>query len=179
MNINEYCQQCKLVVSGWLRSITPNYFVYSFHAQLINGLQLSIMQMQDISVGIEAHIDQIEANVMLRCNSENVSDGIAPNSNAQREKGVAFVDDGALPSIQMYFSRIYANKKSQRKCVNNLIESIGASLIKLEASILGTRTGQSPHMKLYYTFWENKLLKSLIGSVGTGSFASSFNKASC
>lgn len=123
------------------------------------------MQMQDVSADIESHVHQIEAIVMLEFNNATNENAII--ADTKRPKGVAFVDDLALSPIVMYFSNIYANKKSQQKCVNNLIGSIGKNLIKLETSILGTRTGQSPHMKLYYNFWENKLLKALIGLVRT------------
>lgn len=123
------------------------------------------MQMLDVSAEIESHIDQINAVKMLKLNDENSSMENNTNVNVKPSKTVSFVDGVALPSIETYFSSLYANEKTQQKHVNNLIESIGANLIKLEASILGTRTGHSPHMKLYYNFWEKKLLKSLIGLV--------------
>lgn len=123
--------------------------------------------MQYVSSDIESHINQIEAIEMLKFNNENSSDRNTINANAKRSKCVAFIDDMTLPYIEMYFHSIYATKKSKKKYVNNLIESIGENLIKMEASILETRTGQSPLMELYYNFWENKLLKSLIGLVET------------
>lgn len=127
------------------------------------GLQVSIMQMKDVSADIESHIAQIAAIEMLKFTNANSVHDNTIDSNAKRTKSVAFIDNVPLPPIEMYFSDIYANKKCQQKIINNLIESIGANLIKLESSILGTHTGQSSHMKLYYIYWEKKLLKSLIG----------------
>lgn len=123
------------------------------------------MQMQHVSAYIDSHIGQIEAIIMLKFNNENFSGANSSVEKLERLKSVAFIDGMVLPSIETYLSRIYATKKSKIKCVNNLIASIGANLINLESSILGTHTGQSPHMQLYYNFWESKLLKSLIGLV--------------
>lgn len=46
--------------------------------------------------------------------------------------------------------------------VLKVYESFGPILIKMEASILNTSTGSSPHMTVYYTYWEAEIFKALV-----------------
>ena len=83
------------------------------------------------------------------------------NRPPSKERGVTFSQSHTHP-IREFFRAIANNKNDKIKKIQKLFESTGPLLIKLESLILGTYTGESPKMKLYYAAWEKQMFEILI-----------------
>lgn len=85
------------------------------------------------------------------------------NRSEQPIKSVTFASDiHHIPSISTYFSNIHGIQHRKMKNVENLFNTVGPILIKLESLVLDTSTGELNNMHLYYNFWENQLFELLI-----------------
>lgn len=156
------------------------------HFQLILHMKSLITQIKYVSADIKLRIEKMETYSMLTIKhmvkstappSQQVlslklkmpskgllNDGHSmdrPKSITNEMKTVSFMENVILP-IEKYFSIIDTNKKAKIKIVESLFKSIGPILIKLESMILGTHTGDSANMKLYYNYQENELFEFLI-----------------
>lgn len=80
-----------------------------------------------------------------------------------RKKTVRIVekDDSIKPCLE-YFACLELERNVKTDKIQKLYDSIGPIMIKLESLILGTFTGESDKMKLYYSHWEKEMFTSLM-----------------
>lgn len=103
------------------------------------------------------------ANNVINEHHNSMTTDAAINQPRKSDVGlnVTFAEDTSLP-IREYFHLIDQQRNEKVHKIKELFESIGPILIKLEALILGTFTGESAKMKLCYADWEKELFKLLI-----------------
>jgi dynein heavy chain, axonemal len=74
--------------------------------------------------------------------------------------------DDAIKPIFEYFNLLKESRNENVLLLEDLYNSIGPILRKLESIIVGTCTGDSEKMKFYYTYWEKELFAALSRYVG-------------
>lgn len=62
----------------------------------------------------------------------------------------------SLIECREFFKQLHVVRDEKFRRIKKMYDSIGPILIKLESLILGTHTGESEKMELYYNFWEKE-----------------------
>lgn len=95
-----------------------------------------------------------------------VGDTTTPTSSRKslkrHSRAVIIVEPDMIVSCDEYFSMLDAVRNHRMTDLKRRYESIGPLLIKLESLVLGTATGESFKMSLYYRDWEGATFASLL-----------------
>lgn len=146
----------------------------------LKQLKSKVAQIALVTLDIRTRLEQIETFSLLKLDRtmeqvvekskiilkvsatlEVMGQNELPDVNRPPERGVTFSQSHTQP-IREFFRAIANNKNDKIKKIQKLFESTGPLLIKLESLILGTYTGESPKMKLYYAAWEKQMFEILI-----------------
>lgn len=105
----------------------------------------------------------------LRHHLASPSGAPAPHSTNSRKsskrdsRAVTIVEPpDVIVSCDEYFSMLDAERNQRMAELSRWYESIGPLLIKLESLVLGTATGESFKMSLYYQHWEGVTFAGLV-----------------
>lgn len=82
------------------------------------------------------------------------------DSNERPTKKVRIKDH--VKSCIEYFKSVERRRIEKATQIQMLYDSIGPLLIKLESLVLGTSTGLSDKMKIYYKFWEKQAFDCIL-----------------
>lgn len=83
-------------------------------------------------------------------------------SSKRDSRVVTIVEPDVIVSCDEYFSMLDAARNHRMAELRRRYESIGPLLIKLESLVLGTATGESFKMSLYYQHWEGMTFAGLV-----------------
>lgn len=83
-------------------------------------------------------------------------------SSKRDSRTVIIVEPDVIVSCDEYFAALHEVQKRRMLELQRRYESIGPLLIKLESLVLGTATGESFKMRLYYRHWEAATFSGLV-----------------
>ena len=65
-------------------------------------------------------------------------------------------------SLQEYLEFLEKLRTHETESLARKYRAIGPLLTKMEGLVAHTNTGKSPKMRLYYSYWENRIFQSLL-----------------
>ncbi|XP_030371764.1 dynein heavy chain 10, axonemal [Scaptodrosophila lebanonensis] len=93
---------------------------------------------------------------------ERITILVAEKEHDKKEKQQEIACGKGIYHCQTYFERLEESRNRKAAQMKKLYDSLGPVLIKLESLVLGTFTGRSEKMRMYYEYWEDETYKCII-----------------
>lgn len=160
LNIKKFCEKCLVI----LKSLTAMVAQISYISTDIKNRIIKIESYSLFTFEKNKIVETtIKLDLIIKSSLQKPARSVKHEEDEVKKKSITFPsdDEGLLPCKE-YFQKLISVRDEKTGRIKKLYDSIGPILIKLESLILGTYSGESEKMILYYEHWEKEAFACLI-----------------
>lgn len=162
LNIQKFCEKCLVILKSLTAMVAQiSYISTDIKNRIIKIESYSLFTFENKKV-VETTI-KFDLIIKSSLQKSTASNSVKHEDDSVKKKSISFPsdDEGLLPCKE-YFQKLISIRDEKTGRIKKLYDSIGPILIKLESLILGTYSGESDKMILYYEHWEKEAFACLI-----------------
>lgn len=166
-NITGYCEKCSdllKLLSSMVSQIGNIENDIRNRIKKIESYNLFSIEYKQTAMKPESKTERAFDIITARPSSEIKQLSVINNEHKRDEKNVDHLTNRPkkvkvsedIIECREFFKQLHIVRDEKCRRIKKMYDSIGPILIKLESLILGSHTGESDKMELYYNFWEKE-----------------------